>query len=435
MRKFRLGDIANVDISGIDKKTKDGEQAVRLCNFTDVYYNWAITKNMYGGLMRASASESDIETFSLRKGQVAITKDSETRDDIGVATYIADDFEDVVLGYHCALISPKDDIPEDERIYGKYLNALLHTKYAQKYFSNNATGSGQRYTLSKEAIEDMPVYLPSYKEQVHIGDYLSNIDKKIETNNHINAELEAMTKQVYDYWFMQYDFPDENGNPYRSSGGKMVWNETLKREIPEDWEHCLVIDYIQPIERGISYTSESIENPEGEPMLNLACFTKKGDYRRGELKFYSGIIDDNSIIFPGDMLIACTDMTRDAGIIGSPIIVNKEYEKYVYTTDLAKLTPKECNSKFYLNYVLKDSSFHKYIKPFASGTNVLHLNLKGVEEFVMVKAPTSIVQKFDEICKNNKDLQDILTNDIVSLEKQREIILPLLLNGQYTIKD
>lgn len=435
MRKIRLGDIANVDISGIDKKTKEGESAVRLCNFTDVYYNWAITKNMYDGLMQASASESDIETFLLCKGQVAITKDSETRDDIGIATYIADDFDDVVLGYHCALITPKSEVSEDEKIYGKYLNALLHTKYAQKYFSNNATGSGQRYTLSKEAIEDMPVYLPTYKEQVRIGDYLSDIDRKIEINNLINMELESMLKQIYDYWFMQFDFPDENGNPYKSSGGKMIWHNTLNREVPEGWDSCLVSDYIQPIERGISYTSESIESPHGEPMLNLACFTKSGDYRRGELKFYSGIIDDNSIIYPGDMLIACTDMTRDAGIVGSPIIVNKEYEKYVYTTDLAKLTPKGTHSKFYLNYVLKDTSFHKYIKPFASGTNVLHLNLKGVEDFVMVKAPSSVVAKFDKICENNKDLQDTLTNDIVCLERQREMILPLLLNGQYTIKE
>ena len=98
MKKVRLGDVADVDISGVDKKTKEGEKAVRLCNFVDVYYNWAITANMYEGLMLASASDRDIESFRLRKGQVAITKDSETRDDIGVATYIADDFENVILG-------------------------------------------------------------------------------------------------------------------------------------------------------------------------------------------------------------------------------------------------------------------------------------------------------------------------------------------------
>ena len=178
MKRLRLGDIAIVEISGIDKKTKEGENTVRLCNFTDVYYNWAITKNMYESLMQASASDSDIESFSLCKGQVAITKDSETRDDIGVATYIADDFDDVVLGYHCALITPKADVSEEDKIYGKYLNALLHTKYAQKYFSNNATGSGQRYTLSKETIEDMPVYLPSYNEQVELAIIFQTLIKK-----------------------------------------------------------------------------------------------------------------------------------------------------------------------------------------------------------------------------------------------------------------
>ena len=120
MKRVRLGDVAKVEISGIDKKTKQGEKSVKLCNFVDVYYNWAITKNMYDGLMIASASDNDIELFSLRKGQVAITKDSETRDDIGVAAYIADDFDDVVLGYHCALITPKNDsISWPKRIFAR----------------------------------------------------------------------------------------------------------------------------------------------------------------------------------------------------------------------------------------------------------------------------------------------------------------------------
>ena len=94
---------------------------------------------------------NEISKFQLRKGQVALTKDSETRDDIGISTYIADDFDDVILGYHCALITPQRNILD-----GSYLNAILHTKYAKKYFACNASGSGQRYALSVEALNSFP---------------------------------------------------------------------------------------------------------------------------------------------------------------------------------------------------------------------------------------------------------------------------------------
>ena len=93
----------------------------------------------HDNFMLATARPNEISKFQLRKGQVALTKDSETRDDIGISTYIADDFDDVILGYHCALITPNKDILD-----GRYLNALMHTDYAKKYFAFNASGSGQR---------------------------------------------------------------------------------------------------------------------------------------------------------------------------------------------------------------------------------------------------------------------------------------------------
>lgn len=186
MRRVKLGDVARVEISGVDKKTTAGETPVRLCNFTDVYKNWAITAPMYDSFMAASANEREIEKFTLRRGQVAVTKDSETRDDIGIPTYIADSFVDVLLGYHCALITP-----DETQLNGKYLNAFLHTEFIQKFFSANASGSGQRYTLSIETLNSIPLYLPSLAEQERIGNIFSCIDRKIEVNRQINDYLAA----------------------------------------------------------------------------------------------------------------------------------------------------------------------------------------------------------------------------------------------------
>ncbi len=184
LTKYKLRDIASVIISGVDKKTNDNESPIKLCNFVDVYHNWAITKSLYNSFMEATAKPIEIERFKLCKGQVALTKDSETRDDIGIATYIADDFDDVLLGYHCALVTPNNNIVDS-----RYLNAFLHSNYILKYFELNATGSGMRYTLSNNTLLDIPILLPSKEQQKAIGNLFSNIDKQIETLSAINRNL------------------------------------------------------------------------------------------------------------------------------------------------------------------------------------------------------------------------------------------------------
>lgn len=225
-----LKKLAKIDISSVDKKTKDNEIEVKLCNFTDVYNNWSITKNKARSFMKATATKKEIDKFILKKGMIAITKDSETRDDIGISTYIADDFENVILGYHNALI-----IPNKELIYPKYLNAYLNSNYARKYFSNQASGSGQRYTLAIDGISNIKIPLPEMSVQKKIGNLFSRIDRKIENNNRINEIMNNMIKTVYGYWFIQYEFKSDKNEPYKSANGKMEWNEILKKEIPSNW--------------------------------------------------------------------------------------------------------------------------------------------------------------------------------------------------------
>lgn len=145
MEKQKLGDIATVEISGVDKKTKDGEQEIRLCNFVDIYYNWAITTAQHDGFMFATARPNEISKFQLKKGQVALTKDSETRDDIGVPTYIADDFDDVILGYHCALITPNKDILDGRHYKIFCVNAKYGIQYGFRIFYLIALQNEENY--------------------------------------------------------------------------------------------------------------------------------------------------------------------------------------------------------------------------------------------------------------------------------------------------
>ena len=276
----------------------------------------------------------------------------------------------------------------------------------------------------------LPTFTPA--EEENIGNMMVDIMSKINVNRQINDNLEAMAKQLYDYWFVQFDFPNEEGRPYKSSGGAMAWNEKLKREIPKGWVISDVKSLIEPIERGVSYSSDEILDTSATPMLNLACFSKAGDYRLGEMKFFSGNIPEAKVISPMDMLIACTDMTQGADIIGRPILASNEFKQYTFSTDLALVIPKG-KLKMYLYYTLRTPFYHKYIRPFASGTTVKHLNLIGVENYVLPIPPMEIQSKFEDAISPIKEQQSKNLNEIVALTKQRDELLPLLMNGQATV--
>ena len=310
-----------------------------------------------------------------------------------------------------------------------YVYYLLSTM--KPYFQKIA-GSTTTPILPKSVFEEIEIHLPDIKYQKDVVSILYALDHKIELNKQINDNLEAMAKQLYDYWFVQFDFPNEEGRPYKSSGGAMAWNEKLKREIPKGWVISDVKSLIEPIERGVSYSSDEILDTSATPMLNLACFSKAGDYRLGEMKFFSGNIPEAKVISPMDMLIACTDMTQGADIIGRPILASNEFKQYTFSTDLALVIPKG-KLKMYLYYTLRTPFYHKYIRPFASGTTVKHLNLIGVENYVLPIPPMEIQSKFEDAISPIKEQQSKNLNEIVALTKQRDELLPLLMNGQATV--
>ena len=420
MDKQKLGDIATVEISGVDKKTKDGEQEIRLCNFVDVYYNWAITTAQHDGFMFATARPNEISKFQLKKGQVALTKDSETRDDIGVPTYIADDFDDVILGYHCALITPNKDILD-----GRYLNALLHTDYAKKYFACNASGSGQRYALSVEALNSFPVPMIPLRNQERIGEIFSALDKKIELNRRINQNLEAMAKQLYDYWFVQFDFPNEDGKPYKSSEGEMVWNEKLKRNIPKEWCAITISEVENNIITGKTPSCADEDNFGGDiPFITI-------DDIRGNLFVFNsqrtlstkGAESQTKKYLPiGSLSVSCIGTIGVMGFIAKLSQTNQQINSIVFEN--------EYNREF-VYFALK-----LYFENAKAKTGNVFANMSK-DEFASIKVgypPKRILQVFHnkvaaifDSIKNNID-------EINALTKQRDELLPLLMNGQITIE-
>ena len=401
LKKYKLADIANIEISGVDKKTIEGETPVRLCNFVDVYYNWAVTKEKAKAFMKASAKQTEIDKCSIGKGMVAITKDSETRDDIGIATYIADDFEDVLLGYHCALITPNPAVVD-----GKYLNAFMHTRYIQKYFENNASGSGQRYTLSNDTISNIPVLLPSIEVQHIIGKLLADLDRKIELNKQINDNLEAMAKQLYDYWFVQFDFPNEEGKPYKSNGGAMMWNEKLKREIPQGWNDCKIKDFMR-------------------------IFTGKKDVSKavpGNYKFFSCApepISSNEYIYDGYAVL----VSGNGSYTGRVGFYKGKFDLY-QRTYACVLDEDEHNISFFY-YTLR-YLFQPIYSGGKHGSSIPYIVLGDLADFRFAFNET-ICTKFVDATKPMFDEQLLRQKEVEALAKQRDELLPLLMNGQATV--
>lgn len=272
-------------------------------------------------------------------------------------------------------------------------------------------------------------------EQNKIADILLEIDNKIENNDAISVQLESLAKTIYDYWFLQFEFPNEDGKPYKSSGGKMVWNEELKREIPEGWEVTSLRGKYN-IERGISYTSKDIESGKGLPMLNLACIDTSRNYRDGELKYTTECVTESEKLHGGELLIACTDLTRNADIVGCPILVPQDGKTYTYSMDLAKIYSTASSlTNMYLYQSLRTDFYHRYIKKWASGTNVLHLNLDGLNWYSMALPPVLLQKKYASLISTiEKKKSDILAENR-QLTSLRDFLLPLLMNGQVTFKD
>ncbi|MDD3076447.1 MAG: restriction endonuclease subunit S [Proteiniphilum sp.] len=416
MKKYKLGEIATVEISGVDKKIKDGEVPVKLCNFVDVYYNWAITSDMEQKFMEATARTNEIERFRLKRGQVALTKDSETRFDIGIATYIADDFDDVILGYHNALITPNP-----EKLSGKYLNALLHTDYARTYFANNASGSGQRYALSVDALNNFPVPLIPLAEQKRIGDIFSSIDEKIVLNRAINDNLEAMAKQLYDYWFVQFDFPNEEGKPYKSSGGKMVWDDKLKREIPEGW-HCGTLLDIAQYTNGLACQKF---RPIDENKLPVIKIKEMHDGISSETEFVKSDIPESVKVYDGDVLFSWS---------ASLEVMLWAYGNGGLNQHIFKVTSNNGYPRSFYFYQLIDyiGNFKRMAE--ARKTTMGHITQDHLKQSTIALPPnTDIANKLEERLSPVFDAIINNSQESMNLIKQRDELLPLLMNGQVSV--
>ena len=242
----------------------------------------------------------------------------------------------------------------------------------------------------------MPTF--SSDEEQNIGKIVVDIEKKLQLSRAINDNLEKMAKQLYDYWFVQFDFPNENGRPYKSSGGAMVWNEKLKREIPKEWDNCTLEYYL------------IIKNGRDHKHLGNGIYPVYGS--GGEIRKV------DSFIYSGESIL----MPRK-GSLNNIMYVNDAFWS-VDTMFYSEMKQPHCAK--YVFYSIKDIDFTRW----DSGTGVPSMTSSTLYSILLVKPDADSLAKFDEIITPLFLMIKKNEMQIVELTKQRDDLLPLLMNGQ-----
>ncbi len=282
----------------------------------------------------------------------------------------------------------------------------------------------------KDQIMRYPIPRLSLTAEECIGNMIRSFCAKIDVNRRINDNLEAMAKQLYDYWFVQFDFPNEEGKPYKSSGGAMVWNEKLKREIPQGWNVLSVNDIAASV-RGVSYAKEDMVDS------NNGVLVLRGNNIQDNHLIYdsnvayipSSFVSENQRIRPLDIIMTMSSGSKEH--IGKSAMFQFTSED-TFGAFLTKFTAKEHCA--YLLFNLFNSQYFKAkIKSIACGTGINNLTNQTFNEIYVVLPQNEILLEFDERQSQIFAEIGLIEKSNVELTKQRDELLPLLMNGQASV--
>lgn len=323
--------------------------------------------------------------------------------------------EQVLLGKSSAYLNFKENI----NVFYYYYFQL---KSIQEYFYNVATGSTIK-NLSLKSLKDFEVPFFEKEKSKNISKVLSDLDAKIEVNNQINKELEAMAKLVYDYWFVQFDFPDSNGKPYKSSGGKMLYNEVLKREIPDGWNLDLL-------------GNELVTSLGGTPSTKRKDFWNNGEYHwlnSGEIANFP-VIDSELKITKEAIQQSATDLLPKGSIVMS---ITRHIRPSI-------LGIEACANQSVIGILENDIYKSSFIFPFIknevprfmalrTGAQQPHINKGIVDSTQFLKPNPAVLANYYKITDSFYDKIVVNAKENQELAALRDWLLPMLMNGQVTV--
>ena len=371
-------------------------------------------------------SSRSLAAHTLQEGDIVIEKSGGSpTQSTGRVVYISKELlaakGDVVCSNFCVAFRVKAEWNP------KYIYYYLCNIYnADVFFNFEGKTSGLKNLQVEAAFKAIPIKKNAIEEQTSIANTLSIIESKLAVNRQINDNLEAMAKQLYDYWFVQFDFPNEEGKPYKSSGGKMVWNEKLKREIPEGWEILTIKDVCSRIQSG------------GTPLTSVEEYYN-GDiswYRTQELcdkwlfessiKISEEAVENSSAKwFDANTVVIAIYASPTCGRLG--LLANGG----TFNQACCGLIPSEKCSKEYLFMWLKEN--RAKLNTLASGTAQKNLNVDKVKNFEILMPENRNIRLWTKTVETIFGALKSYSFEMEQLTKQRDELLPLLMNGQVSV--
>lgn len=277
----------------------------------------------------------------------------------------------------------------------------------------------------------MLIPIPSIEEQEQLGNLANSIDKKIENNNKINAKLESLAKTIYDYWFLQFEFPNEEGKPYKSSGGKMVWNKELKREIPDGWKvsniknYCEITDCLHSKKPDFCFENEdcyllSLENltKEGHIDLTNKYYIKSKDYKEWIKRIE---IKENDFVV--------TNAGRAGDICKVPRNVKCAIGRNITAIRPFNIDPNYLYCFFKSIYVKEQIQSN-----LDCGSFFMSFNVKSIKKINLLIPTNDVLNKIDLLLQPIIKQIEMNIQENNRLSSLRDFLLPMLMNGQVQFK-
>ena len=318
-----------------------------------------------------------------------------------------------LLNQRVCKLSAFDSLDQD------YLWLAVRTIDYTRVFAQLAQGAAQA-NISGSQIEALEIPWPEKRHRIRITGVLSAYDDLIENNWRRIALLEEAARLLYREWFVHFRFPGHE-------------HVKITDGLPEGWERRSVSS-LADVFRGKSYRSTELVESDGQSFVNLKCIQRFGGFRVSGLKWFRGEHKEDHLVVPGDIVIAVTDMTRDAMIVAQAARVPRTVgENAIYSMDLVKAVPRSGFEPEWFYGMLRFSKFSATVREEATGATVLHLKPKHIEKWEAVVPPTVLRNLFSEqfgaILKqvDNLELQNL------NCAQARDLLLPRLMNGEIAI--
>ena len=414
LQKYKLGELVDVargaSLSG-DYYSTEGEYIRLTCGNFD-YRNNCFKENtskdnlFYTGVFKAE--------FLLEKGDIITPLTEQAIGLLGTTARIPESGK-YIQSQDIALIKCKVG-----KIDPTFCYYLIPSRLVRDQLSAAAQQTKIRHT-SPDKIKDCTVWIPDLDDQKAIGRLLASLDEKIQLNKRINDNLEAMAKQLYDYWFVQFDFPNEEGKPYKSSGGAMVWNEKLKREIPKGW-HCGTLLDIAEYTNGLACQKY---RPTDENKLPVIKIKEMHDGLSADTEWVKADIPDDIKVFDGDVLFSWS---------ASLEVMLWAYGNGGLNQHIFKVTSKNGYPRsFYFYQLIHYVGVFKQMAE-ARKTTMGHITQEHLRQSTIALPPNvDITNKLEERLSPTFDAIIKNSQEIMTFTKQRDELLPLLMNGQASV--